>query len=54
MGMCDDGLLVSHKAGNSVRFSKPGVDWLSQSWRLHTNEALGIDQVLLDEALGSL
>jgi hypothetical protein len=54
MGMCDDGLLVSHKAGNSVRFSKPGVAWLRQSWRVHTNEALGVDQVLLDESLGSL
>jgi hypothetical protein len=49
MGMCEDGLLAYHKTSGHVTFSRPGVDWLRISWRVHSD-----DWVLLDEALGSL
>ena len=52
--MVRDGVLQSHRQGNGVVFSKPGVDWLKVSWRLRSDEELEINALLLDESLGSL
>lgn len=51
--MIDAGVLQSHRGKNgAMEYSKPGIKWARISWRRHSNESLGIDQVLLDEALG--
>lgn len=43
------GLLQSHKGGKTLKYSKPGVDWLRIPWRKISN-----DELLLNESLGVL